>query len=123
MPGESRLHGDVVEAVEIVDQVETGTLADHADMRGAQPDRCRVIQLGDVVAEQPHPPGAGADLRRHGGDQRRFARAPLGPRTTIRSPGSTRKLRPRSAATSWVRPRCNTNASSMSITGSSAEAK
>ena len=35
--GKTGLHRDIVEAVEIVDEVETGTLADDTNMRGSQP--------------------------------------------------------------------------------------
>ena len=73
--GEAGLHGDVVEAVEIVDEVETRTLADDADMCGAQPKRRSVIHLGDVVTEQPDATGAGTDLRCHRRHQRRLARS------------------------------------------------
>jgi hypothetical protein len=63
--GEAGLYGNVVEAVEIVDEVKTGTLADDANMRRAQPKGCSVIHLGDVVPEQPDATGAGTDLRCH----------------------------------------------------------
>ena len=77
--GKARLHGHVVEAVEVVDQIETGSLTDDTHMSGAQLQRCSMIELGEIVTEQANASGAGPDLSRERSDQRRLtgpARSP-----------------------------------------------
>src|SRR6478736_4766685 len=76
--GEAGLQGDVVTTVEVVEEVETRTLTDDTNVRSSQPNVCRMIELGDVVAEQPHPSRARSDLagdRRDKGRLTRSARA------------------------------------------------
>ena len=73
--GESRLQGDVVETVEVVDEVETRPLADDSDVRSAQTHRRGVVELGDVMTEQADPTGAGPNLRGERGNERRLAGA------------------------------------------------
>jgi hypothetical protein len=78
-PSESSLRGHIVKAIEILDQVETRSLTDHAHVGGAQPRRRGVIELSHVVTEKTDTTSAGSDLRGDGRDQRRLAGATRAP--------------------------------------------
>ena len=79
-----------------------------------------MIHLGDVVTEQPDATRAGADLRCHSRHQRGLSGS-AGAAYDDPFAGVDPQGEAAERGDIGVRPRCSTNASSMSITGSSGE--